>query len=152
MNRRLRRRHLTLGVPALALAPAALLLALAVRPRAPANPALPRTAHSARLIPVPGLPVELELTPEGDLIAFRPTRPLRVPDPLLYWTPSAPQNTSMPARAVLLGPLDRGRVTAARLPSAATGRGGFLLIWDGGHRRPVAWAAAEVPPDGRSAP
>jgi hypothetical protein len=139
--RRLRRRHLGFGLAALALAPIAVVVGARSRPAAPRNPAL--GAAGTGWAPVPELPIEARA--DSGSIAFRATGPIRVPDPLLYWTASAPQNRSIPARAVLIGSLTDDGERSVRVPIGALGPGGYFLIWDGGHGRVVAWAAADPP-------
>ena len=125
MIRRLRRRHLVVGVTLLALGPVALGVAARARPHEPVNPNVGATPPTVAR-PVPGLP--LEIRTDSGSIAFRPTGPLRVPDPLLYWAPSTPRNASIPAGAVLIGSLGEDRTRPARALLTAFGPGGYLLI------------------------
>jgi hypothetical protein len=150
--RRLRRRHLVLGVAVLATAPVLLALAVGVRPAEPRNATLPGLSGGAPSIRLAGLPVEFRLDPAAGAFAFRATGPLMVPDPLLYWSATAPVDASLPRQALLLGSLSTERFSPARVPQAALTPGGVFMIWDGGHGRLVATVQADFPLEGRSTP
>jgi hypothetical protein len=153
MIRRLRRRHLTIGVAVLALAPIVLVLGLRARPTRHQNPGLSRIPNPIETRRIPGLPIEIVTGPDRTVAAFRATGPIRVPDPLLYWVPAPPQNTSLlPTTALLLGSLSSGRLTPSNAPAAALGPGGFFLVWDGGHGRALKWAPAELLAEGGKKP
>jgi len=80
----------------------------------------------------------LELTPATDP---------REPDPLVYWSPEAPEPESgagIPPEAVLLGSLVGTRTRSFSLPAEAAARDGSLLLYSLGHQSVLGAATMQT--------
>jgi hypothetical protein len=103
---------------------------------------------AARRPPPAGSPLALEgATSRNGAFVLRVSSDLHIraepralhPDPLLYWSETAPAD-ELPAGAQLLGPLTaRARY---RLPTAS----GYVILYSGGHGRVVDFAPAGAQP------
>ncbi|HSE45272.1 MAG TPA: hypothetical protein VLB12_00700 [Gemmatimonadales bacterium] len=66
------------------------------------------------------------------------------PDLLLYWAETAGDSTTLPADALLLGPLEAGKQW--KLPAS---KRGFLILYSLAHRERVGFAELSAVPSGR---
>ncbi len=152
MIRRLRARHRAMIVLLTPILPAILLVALVGRSPVPPT-GLPRELTDARdtsLAPV-GSEWTLLQSPKirarffaqrGDstpsAIALDPVEQPTPPDLLLYWAETAGDSTTLPADALLLGPLEAGKQW--KLPGSNRG---YLILYSLAHRERVG--IAELP-------
>jgi hypothetical protein len=60
------------------------------------------------------------------LLEVRLTRPIDLPDPLLYWSREAPRGAELPATAILLGTLPAHGTVESELPERETG---YLILY-----------------------
>lgn len=121
-------------------------VALAARVPPPVMPTLPAPlAASARPAGAPlsssdtlwtGAALRTERFPE--LLLLSPLEPLRVPDPLLYFSATAPEGEALPEHARLLGAVSDAPEQPFPLPAEAQGH---LILYSLGHDRVVAHAA-----------
>jgi hypothetical protein len=148
MIRPLRRRHRFAALGLAVLLPLAYLGALAARVPTPvaaeslaatlAEESVATPANPVRLAaPVDAelpLPVTLGRGADGASVVELDSRGLTAqPDALVYWTPAPPPAKSLPPEVFLLGALPDDGVRAYRLPAAAGGRAGSLLVFS------IAW-------------
>src|SRR4029453_2940018 len=149
MIRRVRARHRVMIVLRTPILPVILLVALVARPPVPQT-GLPRELADPRdptLVPVGSGWTLLEspriqarfLARHGDstpsAIALDHVEQPTPPDLLLYWAETAGDSTTLPADAVLLGPLETGK--QLRLPVANRG---YLILYSLAHRERVGFA------------
>jgi len=151
MNRRLRHRHRWMVLGLALVLPAAFSWTLASRRLDPGTGQLPAVladppaghgqvlavrefllgsviVNSRLMADSASRQMTLEITPRTDP---------REPDPLLYWSPEAPEAESgsgVPPDAVLLGSLRGTRTRSFPLPKDAATRDGSLLLYSLGHQ------------------
>lgn len=149
MIRRLRGRHRAMIVLLTPILPVILLVALVGRSPVPST-SLPRELGDPRdpsLVPVgsewtllqsPGIQARF-LARQGDstpsAIALDSVEQPIPPDLLLYWSETAGDSTTLPADAVLLGPLEARR----QLKFPVSNRG-YLILYSLAHRERVGFA------------
>jgi len=149
MIRRLRTRHRAMIVLLTPILPIILLVALVGRSPVPPT-GLPRELADPRdptLVPV-GSELTLLQSPriqarflaqKGDstpsAIALDQVQQPTPPDLLLYWAETAGDSTTLPADALLLGPLEAGK--QLRLPASNRG---YLILYSLAHRERVGFA------------
>lgn len=149
MIRRLRTRHRAMIVLLTPILPIILLVALVGRSPVPPT-GLPRELADPRdptLVPVGSEWTLLQspriqarfLAQQGDstpsAITLNPVQQPTPPDLLLYWAETAGDSTTLPADALLLGPLEAGK--QLKLPAANRG---YLILYSLAHRERVGFA------------
>ena len=149
MIRRLRARHRVMIVLLTPLLPVILLVALAGRSPVPqtgfprelmnqVDPSLVPVGAEWTLLESPRIQARF-LARQGDstpsAIALDPVQQPTLPDLLLYWAESAGDSTTLPADALLLGPLEARR--PLKLPASNRG---YLILYSLAHRERVGFA------------
>ena len=149
MIRKLRARHRAMIVLLTPLLPVILLVALVGRSRVPptglprelmgqADPSLVPVGAEWTLLQSPRIQVRF-LAQQGDstpsAVVLDSVQQPAPPDLLLYWAESAGDSTTLPADALLLGPLEAGKQLT--LPAANRG---FLILYSLAHRERVGFA------------
>jgi hypothetical protein len=146
MIRALRRRHLVLAPAMLILTVGGIIAAARARRTLSDGTSFGPTPGGI-LVSSESLGVELRVTTDSrpTLVMARAIRPLSVPDPVLYWVPDAPADSSrLPDDAIYLGPAGpqlQDPVSIRVLPTT-----GGLALWSNGYRRVVGFA--QLPPSG----
>jgi hypothetical protein len=149
MIRRLRARHRVMFVLLTPILPVILLVALVGRSPVPAtglprelmdqeDPSLVAVGSEWTMLKSPRIQARF-LARQGDstpsAIALDHVEQPTPPDLLLYWAETAGDSTTLPADAVLLGPLETGK--QLRLPVANRG---YLILYSLAHRERVGFA------------
>ena len=149
MIRRLRARHRAMIVLLTPILPVILLVALVGRSTVPPTGLPPELAdpRDTSLVPVGAEWTLLEspriqarfLARQGDstpsAIALDPVEQPTLPDLLLYWAETAGDSTTLPADALLLGPLEAGK--QLKLPAS---KQGYLILYSLAHHERVGFA------------
>ena len=65
----------------------------------------------------------------------RATEPLRLPDPLLYWSPTAPAADRLPGGAILVTPVGADLAPNSWAPPDRPGASGYLILYSLAHDR-----------------
>lgn len=148
MIRRLRRAHLAWSIVLLSGTASALAVSgpKPARPMASSN--LPGFPAVGTIVLAAGLDVELTIRVDssGGLGVSARARPgQRVADPLLYWAPAAPKDSSaLPAGSRFLASLADRAGAPTRLEPGAIRPGGVLVVWSNGQGRVTR--VAPMPP------
>lgn len=135
MIARLRNRHPQMLGWVGAVACLGFVAALALRP-GPAfvSSTLPRDTSSWSVVGAPGGVLALRERESGrEWVSLERPSGLSSPDLLVYWAPTAGDESTLPAEAVLLGPLGDPGVRRFELPQAETS--GILIVYSLGHDR-----------------
>ena len=139
----LRRRHRLAASILVVLGPVLVIAAVLVRQRTPLAPQtlVVEPAASQRTLDFAGLHVSLEIwrataaEPAAYLARARATEPLRLPDPLLYWSPTAPAADRLPGGAILVTPVGADLAPNSWAPPDRPGASGYLILYSLAHDR-----------------
>ena len=149
MIRKLRARHRAMIVLLTPLLPVILLVALVGRSRVPptglprelmgqADPSLVPVGSEWTLLQSPKIRARF-LAQQGDstpsAVLLNQIQQPTPPDLLLYWAETAGDSTTLPADALLLGPLEAGK----QLKLPASNRG-YLILYSLAHRERIGFA------------
>ncbi|MFN0179673.1 MAG: hypothetical protein ACKVZ0_12815 [Gemmatimonadales bacterium] len=141
MIRPLRRLHLAMIAGLMAGSVVAIATASREAPRGSneANLELGPGPGPETMIATLGLALAVGADSSGTVVSVRATRPLGVPDPLLYYLEGPPSDpTALPANARFLGAVAARHGSTTRHPPGTLRPGGFLVLWSTGHGRVVA--------------
>ena len=159
----LRRRHRWMTATFAVVVPVLYVVALAARPDEPVVARLPAALAEAaageaiddfgELLADPAVVVRSRSDGSSWWIELDPSGPIARPEVLVYWSRSSATAGRLPEDAYLIGSLAGDRARAFKLPEAALGRAGTLVLYSLGHQETVAstrvpafgWAPAATP-------